>query len=61
MLATMLAKSLFPTCLSPNQRITAFSGMGRNKKGRKALFCWLLIISPVPVNTTKGNSNYGHN
>ena len=39
----MLARSLFPTCLSPNQRITTFSGMGRNKKGRKALFCWLSI------------------
>ena len=54
MLATMLVRSLFPTCLSLNQRITTFSGMGRNKKGRKALFCWLLIIPLMSVNKPKG-------
>ena len=37
----MLARSQFPTCHSPNQRIQPRDG--KDKKGRKALFLWLSI------------------
>ena len=57
MLATTLVKSLLATCLSPNQRITTFPGMGSSRKGRKALFCWRLSTQMITLRpaATRGN------